>query len=129
MRARPFGADFREPELVRAGARDDDEIDAVRQKLGPRAETLAAHALDPVSLDGVADLARGHDAEPRGRTRRLRRHEKREVLRAHAPPDRLHAQKVRPLSQAALFPEHERPSRDGSRYRRQLDDAPRLYFL
>ena len=46
----PFGAHFHQAELMGAGSRDDDEIDAMGEEPWPGPETLPAEALDPVAL-------------------------------------------------------------------------------
>ncbi len=53
-------------------ARDNDEIHAGRKEIRPRPETLAAHSLDSVALDGRAYPAAHDEPHPGGRESRAR---------------------------------------------------------
>jgi hypothetical protein len=106
----PFAADGTEAELVRAVTRDHHEIDAVRDEVRPRAETLATDALDAVALHGIADLSRDHDAETRGSAiigRRRARNEQNEMSARRTLTFRLHSEKVRAALDASFGAERE----------------------
>lgn len=105
MGALPLGADLREVELVGAGAGDDHEVDALGHEIGPRSEGLAAQPLHAAALDGVPDLLRHHDAEPRGQARSVGlapRDEEDEVARRSALAHGLNAQELRAPTNAAI---------------------------
>jgi hypothetical protein len=109
--ARPLGAHPVQIELGRARTRDHDEVDPVGDQARPGAEALSAKALDAVSPYRIADPAPDDETEPRGAgsapgTHDLRRHEKREVRRAHSPrrPLALGANELRMLAQPAMIP-------------------------
>src|ERR1022692_2298028 len=90
LNGEPFGAHFHQAELMGAGSRDDDEIDAMGQEPWPGPETLPAEALDPVALHGAPDASRRHDAKAGcDGIPRLSGHEQGEVRRAHAPAQAL----------------------------------------
>ena len=123
----PIPHNVGEAEIVRAIASNHDEIDAVRHEIGPQPEALTAEALDAVALDGAADFFRDDDAEARRSARgRLRGDQHREMRRRDARPCRLHAKKVRPLSQTSVLAERE-PRGGCSRARGGHQD--RAYFL
>lgn len=124
----PFLTNVGEAEIVRAIASNHDEIDAVRHQIGPLSEALTAETLDAVALDGAADFFRDDDAEPRRSARgRLRGDQHREMRRRDARPCRLHAKKVRPLSQASVLAERE--PRGGCSRARDRGHHDRAYFL
>src|SRR5260221_12458973 len=105
MHAFPLFSYAREPELVRARPRDDDEVDAFRHEVRPEPEALATHALHAASDDRVADLL-GHDqAEPRGRAPvSLGRDQQDEMRRRRALPLRLDAHEVRATANTPVTP-------------------------
>jgi hypothetical protein len=61
----PLGAHLVERELVGAGTRDDDEIDAGGQEIGPGPEALTAQPFDAISPNGVPHLAPDDQSQPR----------------------------------------------------------------
>jgi hypothetical protein len=105
-RAGPLGSDVRERELVRAGTRDDHEINPFGDETRHRPETFTAEPLDAVSLDRVADFARDDDSEARrAGAVAARGHEQHEVIARDARAFALHAQKIGALAEAPIFSE------------------------
>jgi hypothetical protein len=96
---------------VRTIARNDDEIDPVRKKIRPEAETLAAQALDTVARDRISHLLRDDDTEARRlqlrRTRCRSRDEQDEVRRQRTLALRLDVQKLRAATNAPIATEPE----------------------
>ncbi len=80
----PLRPNALEVELRRTRARDDDQVDPRRQKVGVGPKALAAEAFDPVSLDGAADPAAHDQPEARRSGPALGRQEEREVRGSHA---------------------------------------------
>lgn len=58
--------DRRRVKLCRAGSGDDHDVVPRRVAGGVAAEDIPQHASDAIALHGVAHLAAGHEAEPRG---------------------------------------------------------------
>jgi hypothetical protein len=81
----PLFADLRQSERLGSPSRDDDEVDARRDEIRHEPKTFPADALDPVALDGPADLPGDHEPEPAGRRQWPARDQEHEVRRGGAP--------------------------------------------
>jgi len=108
LRRPPFRADLVEAEPVGSVSRDDDEIDTVGQEGRPQPKTLAAESLDAVAPDSPRDAPANHEPEARSSPSLLRRDEKREVGRSHAPARALGAGELPMVPQPLVAPEAER---------------------
>jgi len=85
--AGPFAPDLGQPQQRGPLAGDDDEIDARGHKIRPEPEALPANALDPIALDGAADLLRDDEPEARRRVRYSdRSRDEKDEVRARRPP-------------------------------------------
>jgi hypothetical protein len=127
--AQPLGAELREVELRRAGARDDDEVDAVRQQIRVGSKALTAQALHPVSLHGAANPATHDQPEPGRSGLTLGRDEQREVRRSYTAgvAARLRARELCVLAEPAIGAEGHH-LRSGPRPGRRRQAAA-AYFL
>jgi hypothetical protein len=100
----PFFPNLLQFHGLRPSARDDDQIDTVRQDPRREAKALSAEALDAIASHGTADLATHDQADPGPvcdePRRRLRGDEKHEVPRQHAACVRLDAPKIRLTTQS-----------------------------
>jgi hypothetical protein len=125
----PLGANLGHSERGRSFARDDHQIDPVRQQLGERPEALTAEPLHPVSKDRAAHAPGNDQAQPRGPRRRgLRCDEKGKVRRAHAPARALRVNEFAVRAEPSLGP-HRGPAGSLSVERPGYAIVQRVYFL